>query len=367
MRIRSTSKGCVHRLKLETIPIFPVQCYGSALDSSQRMSKPQVRRSSRSSSDGDGFDIAVVGSHFCAIYISCDRLPAPGETVQGRDFVPLAEDGGKGSNQALCARRLGATVAFIGCVGKDPAGDMLAESFRRENVDTRHLRRSSTTTTGAGIAFVDGRGENMCVVDGGANRELTRAHIASARMTLAKARFLLTQFELPHDLALFAARTAHDLGVTSVLTPGPVPDLEDGALSGVDILTPNQTEGNVLAGYDPHEKTDPEKVVARIHDRLRVPNVVMTLGRHGVFALCEGETFAVPAFEVSVVNTTGAGDAFTGGLVAARLREAPWPQAIETGCAVAAISVTGRVPWRSYPTAARVRAFLRERGRDCVL
>lgn len=314
-------------------------------------------------SQDDSFDIAMVGSHAYGIYISCDRLPGRGETVMGYNFIPHADDGGKGSNQAICAGRLGAKVLFIGKVGNDEPADIVTRWLRESNVDMRYLYRSEKTYTGLGIVLVDKAGDVLCAVDMGANKELTSIEIEAARETMARARFFLTQFELPADIALFGVRLAKKLGLTTVVTPGPVPALKDGDLAAVDIITPNETEGNILAGFVPDAQTDPVTVVKRVQDRWCVRNVIMTLGEKGVCALCNDQIVRVPAFEVSPVNTAGAGDAFTAGLVTARCRGASWEQAIEFGSALAAISIQSSAPWRGYPTLEQVADFLRQRGR----
>jgi len=306
------------------------------------------------------YDIAIVGSHAYGVYLTCDRLPGRGETVMGRDFIPHADDGGKGSNQAICAGRLGARTLFIGKVGNDEPANIVTRWLRESHVDTRYLYRSKKAYTGLGIVLVDTAGEVLCAVDMGANKELTSVEIEAAEDAMRGAKFFLTQFELPAEIALHAVRFARKLGLTTVVTPGPVPALKDGDLDCVDIITPNETEGNILAGLAPGASAKPQDVVRRVHERWRVPNVIMTLGAQGVCALCDGKIVRVPAFDVKPVNTAGAGDAFTAGLVVARCRGMDWQRAIEFGSAVAAISIQSRAPWRGYPTLAAVEQFLKE-------
>lgn len=308
----------------------------------------------------DSFDIAIVGSHAYGVYMTCDRLPGRGETVMGRDFIPHADDGGKGSNQAICAGRLGANVLFIGKVGDDEPANIVTRWLRESHVDTRFLYRSKQTYTGLGIVLVDKAGDVVCAVDMGANNELTPAEVEAAEDAMRGAKFFLTQFELPARIALFAVRFAKKLGLTTVVTPGPVPELHKGDLDCVDIIMPNETEGNILAGLAPDAPAQPEDVVKRVHDRWHVPNVIMTLGGQGVCALCDGQIVRLPAFDVKPVNTAGAGDAFTAGLVVARCRGWDWERAIEFGSAVAAISIQSRAPWRGYPALNAVEKFLKE-------
>lgn len=311
-------------------------------------------------------DLAILGSHAYGLFMDCERLPGPGESIVGWNFR-RPDDGGKGSNQAICAGRLGARVLFIGKVGEDAAGDGLFDRFRRVNVDTRYLYRSRASATGLGFVLVDRRGETMIATDLGANRDLTEAEIDAALPDLRRARCFLTQFELPTGLALHGLRLAKSLGLTTLLAPSPVPALEGLALDAVDVLVPNEHEARRLAGLDPQDEAPPERVVDLLRERWGTPHVVMTRGARGVFALCQGERLDLPAFAVTAVNATGAGDAFVAALAVARTKGASWRDAIETGMAAAAISVTGDSTWGSYPTLDELAAFMAARGRTCPI
>jgi ribokinase len=311
------------------------------------------------------YDIAVVGSHAYGLYLTCERMPTPGETVIGRDFRSLMDgDGGKGTNQAICAARLGARLLFIGKVGDDRAADIAEAALKAENIDTRYLYRTAESYTGVGVVLVDSAGESMIVVDPGASNLLTRQEVAAAAPDMARATHFLTQFEQPVDITLFALRQAKSLGLVTVLNPAPVPDLASCTLECVDILTPNETEARLLAGIDGTGEVPAETVVRAIQERWAVPNIVMTRGAAGVFALCEGRIFDLPAFPVEAVDSTGAGDAFSAALVVARCRGADWCDALEFASAAGAISVTASVPWRSYPTPDQIGRFLDSHGRN---
>src|SRR5260221_7328847 len=163
-------------------------------------------------------DIAMVGSHAYGLFMDCERLPHPGESIIGWNFR-RPDDGGKGSNQAICAGRLGAAVLFIGKVGEDPPADHLCDWFARSNVDARFLYRTRETHTGVGFVIVDRRGEVVIASDLGANALLTKAEVEAAGEAMAGARYFMTQFELPAELALDAARLAKGRGLVTVLTP----------------------------------------------------------------------------------------------------------------------------------------------------
>jgi ribokinase len=311
------------------------------------------------------YDIAIVGSHAYGLYLACERMPRPGETIIGHDFRSMMDgDGGKGTNQAICAGRLGARVLFIGKVGDDAAADVAEAALRAETIDTRYLYRTKESYTGLGIVLVDHAGESMIVVDPGASNLLTPQEVEQAAQDMARARFFLTQFEQPVAITLAALRQAKSLGLTTVLNPAPVPVLEQGALRDVDILTPNHAEALILAGLDESGAATAEAIVRAIHNRWGVPNVVMTRGANGVTALCEGEILERPAFAVDVVDSTGAGDAFTAALTVALVRGAGWPDALTFASAAGAIAVTASMPWRSYPTPDGIAHFLAAHGCD---
>jgi ribokinase len=315
---------------------------------------------------GERFDVAIVGSHCYGLFMDCERLPVRGESLIGRNFR-RPEDGGKGSNQAICAGRLGASVLFIGKVGNDEPAEHLADWFARSNVDARFLYRSPTAYTGLGFVLVDAAGEVMIVSDMGANAELTAAEIDAAAPAMGNARFFLTQFEVPPALALHGARLAKQLGLTTVLVPAPMAPLPDGPLAFIDVILPNETEARLLAGHGAGEEVEPARLVEEITLRWGVPNVVVTRGARGVHARCEGRAHDLPAFAVPVVNTTGAGDAFAAGMVVALARGADWGAALEAASAVAAIAVQQDATWPAYPTPGELRAFLATRGRPCPI
>jgi ribokinase len=258
-------------------------------------------------------------------------------------------------------------VLFIGKVGEDPPADHLRDWFARCSVDARFLYRTRDTHTGVGFVVVDRRGEVLIVSDLGANALLTWSEIDGASEAMASARFFMTQFELPAELALYAARLAKRRGLVTVLTPAPMVALRDEPLDFIDIVTPNETEARILAGFAPDEAVDPATLARRIRERWRIDNVVITRGRQGVHARCGGETHELPIFPVEVVNTTGAGDAFVAGMTVALSRGIGWEAALEIGSAVAAISVQFDATWPAYPTIDQLRRFLAGRDRPCPL
>lgn len=246
--------------------------------------------------------IAVVGSVNRDLIVMSDSLPDAGETVIGSDHVEAP--GGKGANQAVAAARLGAGVAFVGRVGDDDAGRMLATAFEDEGVDITHLAVSSKAPSGLAVITVDAAGENTIVVSPGANGVVGVADVASAAKVLGSAAVTLLQLEIPIATVIDAAAAASG---TVILNAAPAQALPDALLEVVDLLVVNGPELEAIAG-----SAEPE--AAR---QLTVPATAVTLGAAGAALITGDDVVTFPAPTVEVVDTTGAGDAFCGALAAA--------------------------------------------------
>ena len=243
--------------------------------------------------------VAVLGSFNMDLTVVSDRLPEPGRTVLGRSF--RRGPGGKGSNQAVAARRLGAEVSFIGAVGGDEFGAAARRLLAAEGVDAAGLAEVDRPT-GAALIAVDDRGENQIAVYPGANLSLTPAMVEKARRAIAAADVLLAQLETPVDAFLAAASIARRCGTTVILNPAPAAPLPDEAWGLIDILTPNQHEMEELFGAGP----EPE--------RTKGLEIIVTKGAEGAVRTAGGRIRSYPAAPARVLDTTGAGDAFNGGL-----------------------------------------------------
>lgn len=304
-------------------------------------------------------DVLVIGSHVYGIYASVRSLPRPGETVLAEGFEPeMLDDGGKGSNQAMAAGLLGARTTFVGVVGADAVADRGLARLRAAGVEPA-VRRSATTLTGVSMAVVDAEGMSLIVTDPGANRELNAADLDAARF--ADHAVTLLQFESPIGVVLEAARRAAAAGSRAIVTPGPFVPLEPGALEGIDVLAPNQSEAAGLLGL---ETIGPaaEAVVA-IRDRWGVGNVILTRGAEGSTLLWHDQIVQVPAFAVEARNTIGAGDGFVAAFAAGLAWGLPVEDAARFASAVAAIAVSRpEAPWASYPRRDAVTAFLGAKG-----
>jgi ribokinase len=273
--------------------------------------------------------IAVVGSYGVGQTFVIDRAPAPGETVIGKQV--RVEPGGKGSNQAIGAARLGADVSFLTAVGRDAFGDAALELWAAEGVDATAVIRPALPTMTAAI-LVEAGGENRIVVVPGALDALTPAHVGGFAQRIASADLLLVQLEIPLETALHALEVARAAGVRAVLNPAPAP--REPIAPAVDYVTPNETEASAVAGA-------------------RATHVV-TLGDRGARIGHEH----VPAFPANVVDTTGAGDAFCAAFAVAVAEGASDIEAVRRGCAAGAHMVEHEGVVAGLPTRAELESRL---------
>lgn len=298
--------------------------------------------------------IVVVGSANTDLVVRVPRLPLPGETVsEGRFFRAL---GGKGANQAVAAARLGAAVTFVGCVGDDDLGQQAIEGLAAEGVDTGHMRREPAAPSGVALVMVDAAGENCISVAPGANASLTPSDVEAARDAIEGADALLLQLETPLESVEHAARTAHAAGVPVILNPAPARQLPESLLALLDVLTPNETEARMIAGAGGEGMT-PLEAAAEIRNRCGAA-VVVTLGAEGALVLTERGEERVPGFPVNAVDSTAAGDAFSGALAVALASGADLRDAVRRGCAAGALAATVEGARPSLPGIDRLNDLL---------
>lgn len=258
--------------------------------------------------------IAVVGSYGVGMTMRVPRFPAPGETISGGRYA--AGPGGKGSNQAIGAARLGAAVRLLTAVGDDQLARDAHELWRREGVDAAAAITGAGATM-VGFILVDDRGENSIVIAPGALDELTPDHVEAFRGAIAEADALLVSMEIPMDAVAAALRIGREEGTLTVLNPAPAAVLPGEAWAWIDVLTPNRTEAPVLLGLPPDAGRDPAALVAALRQRTAA-RIVLTLGADGALVDDGAGAFAVPALPpAAVVDTTGAGDAFSAALAVA--------------------------------------------------
>jgi ribokinase len=304
--------------------------------------------------------ILVVGSSNTDMIVKVGRIPKPGETILGGEFVTAA--GGKGANQAVGAARAGGDVTFVARVGRDMFGDRAIAGLAADGIRVQHVSRDRTRPSGVALIFVAKDGENSIAVAGGANGRLSPADVRKASRAFARASVVVMQLETPLETVRAAAALAARHGVPVILNPAPARPLPDALLKRVSILTPNQTEAGLLTGIS----VDSDTAAASAADSLLakgVQTVVLTLGARGALVASRAGRQRVPSFKVKAVDTTAAGDVFNGALAVALAEGRPLVEAVRFGCAAAAISVTRFGAQPSAPGRAEIEALLRKRAR----
>lgn len=297
----------------------------------------------------------MIGSANRDLTMLVPRLPRAGETVIGGTL--LVDRGGKGANQAVAARRLGADVRMVGCVGEDDAGDDLRDALAGEGIDVEGLVTVPDAPTGTALILVDPEGGNQIAVASGANHRLKSDMVRRQEATIAWAQVLLCQLETPLPAVRCALELARDHGVTVVLNPAPAQPLGDDVLALVHYLTPNEGEAAMLSGLEARDLASAREAAERLVAR-GVGRVVVTLGENGAL-VCDGaEALHFPAFPVQAIDTTAAGDAFNGALAVGLAADGTIEQAIPLAAAAAALTCTKRGAQSSLPGRADVERFL---------
>ncbi len=300
--------------------------------------------------------IVVLGSSNTDMIIRLDRIPRPGETVLGGEFMTAA--GGKGANQAVAAARAGGHVSLIARVGRDALGDQAVAGFRKEDIDVSLVTRDPRLASGTALIFVSRKGENSIAVAAGANGALSPAHVKKARALIVSAKVLLMQLESPLETVAAAAQVAASRGILVILNPAPARSLPNSLLRQVSILTPNESEAEELTGIKLHGIKDAKRAAETLRRR-GVQTVILTLGARGALIASESGQRVVPGFTVKAVDTTAAGDVFNGTLAVALTEGQSLEQSVRVAHAAAAISVTRRGAQSSVPNRADVEKFLR--------
>ncbi len=300
--------------------------------------------------------IVVLGSFNMDMIVVSDRLPKPGETVLGGKFSTAA--GGKGANQAVGAARAGGNVAFIARVGADVFGDQAVAGLIKDHINVDHVLRDRASASGVALILVSKNGENSISVASGANSRVSRADVQRAGSVIAKAGFLVTQLETPLPTVRAAVAFAAGKGVPVILNPAPAQPLPDSLLKKVSILTPNETEAELLTGV---KVTGPEaaRKAGRILLKRGVSTAILTLGARGAWIATRDFEQLVPGFKVKAVDTTAAGDTFNGALAVALVEGQTLVQAVRFANAAAALSVTKRGAQPSVPRRTQIEALLR--------
>jgi ribokinase len=300
--------------------------------------------------------IVVMGIFAADLTFLTPKLPAWTETVLGSGF--RIGPGGKGSNQAIAIARLGAPVQFLAKIGRDEFGAMARGIYEMEGVGTGFLFESADAPTGAAAIIIDDKtGENAIIVVPGAAAMLSTAEIDLAGEAIGRSAVFLTQLEVPLPLVAHGLAEARRRGVTTILNPAPAFPLSDDLLALVDILTPNETEAAMLSGLPVTSPEEAERAADALIAR-GAGAVVITMGAAGALLRRGGRTVMVPAVKAGqVVDTTGAGDSFNGGIAVALSEGKTLEEAIGFACAVAGLKVTRAGAGAGMPLRAEVDAL----------
>ena len=262
-----------------------------------------------------GKPIVVFGSFVVDLTGWTEDLPQPGQTILGKNFKMGA--GGKGSNQAVAAYRAGADVTLVTKLGCDMLADVGMHFYEQEGMNTKFILRDKEFETGVALIIVSQKSaQNEIAVIPGACGHITVEDVESCRKLIETASIILLQHEINLDAQRMIIDIAHRAGVRIVLNPAPAVKVPDDILSKIDTVTPNETEAQTLTGIEVISYETAEKAAGFFLNK-GVKNVVITMGKMGVFATDGRKSELLPGIEVEAVDTTGAGDAFNGGLVTA--------------------------------------------------
>ena len=303
--------------------------------------------------------LTVLGSVNADHVLRVGSFPRPGETLHGQGYSVIA--GGKGANQAVAAARLGANVSFIACVGDDSFGLNIRQEFEKDGINIDAVMIEKDTPTGIAMIQVAATGENSICISAEANACLTPQRIAAHTRIIEQADMLLLQLEVPMESIEYAAEIANKSGTTVILNPAPAQHLSDKLLKLIDIITPNETEAEILTGIKVFDAQSAQLAADALHKK-QIKTVLITLGSQGVWLSKDGEGVQIMGYKVDAVDTTAAGDTFNGAFLTALLEDKPLNEAVQFAHAAAAITVTGQGAQSSIPYRQDVTEFLTERA-----
>ncbi|RLE15170.1 ribokinase [Candidatus Aerophobetes bacterium] len=291
--------------------------------------------------------ILVIGGINMDFVVKAERVPKPGETLIGSDFSIIP--GGKGANQAVCIARLRGKAILGGCLGKDQLGQQLKSGLKKEGVITDYISMDEKEHSGVTMIIINKDGDNSIVLDPGANMKFSPERASSLEKILPRVSIVLSQLEIPVETIDFIFNKAKKIGITTILDAGPAKPLPPSLLSNTDILSPNQTE---LESLLKRRITNVEQAKNEAEKLLEwgIKTVILKLGDKGSYLLTAKEKLYFPAFKVTPVDTTAAGDAFMGALCLSLTQNKPLPQAIEFANLAGACTVTKMGAQPSLPT-----------------
>jgi len=302
--------------------------------------------------------ICVVGSANMDLLSRVPRLPRMSETLVGSAFHMGC--GGKGSNQAAMAAKLGAQVTMVVKLGRDPLGEITFQNYKNLGIDVSYVYWDEKHFSGVAPIFVDEQGNNSIVIVPGANMALTTKEVAAAGGAIRAANVVICQLETPIECALETFRIAKSAEVTTILNPAPAMPIPDELYRLSDIVAPNEIEAESLSGLTVRTLRDAEEAAKKLLSR-GSRTAVITLGENGALLVTRERATHIPARKVPIVDTTGAGDAFVGSLACFLGEGQPIERAIRNANAVASVSVTRTGTQASFPTRAEVKDLIAAR------
>jgi ribokinase len=301
-------------------------------------------------------NIVVVGSSNTDMIIKVPRIPKPGETILGGTFSMAA--GGKGANQAVAAARAGGKVTFVARVGKDMFGEQAIAGFQKDGIEVHYITQDKKAPSGVALIFVADDGENSIAVASGANNYLSAKEVRAAKSTIESASIVVTQLETPLETVQAVADMSARKKIPFILNPAPACQLPDELLSKVTIITPNETEAELLTKIKVTDEASAEKAALKLM-AMGIETVIITLGAKGAYVKSGQMTGMVAGFKVKAVDSTAAGDVFNGALAVAIAEGKTMGAAILFANAAAALSVTKLGAQPSAPTRREIDRILK--------
>ena len=304
--------------------------------------------------------IVVVGSSNTDLIIKVPEIPRPGETLLGGEFMTFP--GGKGANQAVAAARAGGDVVFIASVGDDLYGEEAIKGYRLDNINTENIKICKGVPSGIAMITISDRGENAITVASGANAELTPADLDEIEEPFLEADYMLIQLETPLETVQKAVELCSEFNTRVILNPAPAADLPDEILEKVSIITPNETEAERLTGVTVSDELTASEAADALHKR-GIETVIITMGVMGAYLSdrATGTRKMVPGFSVKAVDTTAAGDVFTGQLAVSLAEGQQLERAIIEAHGAAALSIQKLGAQSSIPRREETDYYLEEK------
>ncbi len=301
--------------------------------------------------------ILVIGSSNIDLIMKMDRLPNKGETLTDCSFLQAL--GGKGANQAVAAARAGGNVMFVSSVGDDDFGTLMIRNYQNDNINTEYVFTAEGIASGSALIMVGGDGDNYITVAPGANYHLRNNHIDSIIDIMQASDIIVLQYEILTETLEYILKKAGKLGISTMLNFAPAKDIDQSSLSNVSILIVNETETQYLTGI-PAVSPDNAPEAAEKLQKKGIETIIITLGINGSYILSKEYSGIVPAYKVTAVDATAAGDVYCGSLATALMEGMSFIESVKFSSAAAALCVTKLGAQPSAPTRQEIDIFMNQ-------